>query len=412
MNRVGALTLAFGLVVAGLPAAAQGLCGNTAEAGQWIGGSEETSDIASAPGYFEQLALVLTGQDHVALFKVSAQSDVRVEAEARGTGDPVIELRNEAGDMLLTDDDSGGNAASRIEVPLAPGTYCVAMRSYDHGPMTGVIRVGLFTHEPLTEGVGEGTLPPDETTGCDLTAAVALAEEPVDDMLAEGVRLTGSAAELPFLSFRLAGDAALTITAENEAADPRITLYDEVGTLVAENDDHDGLNAQIDMSTPLWAGTYCLALSAVSDPALPITVTVKAYDAVAAQMTRYQNAEAAPLLDGSYPVTDLGVLESRLRTDIRTDGRATWFSLDVAEPGLIVIEAVTNEAGDPTLVLFDDLGRKIAFNDDSNGTLDSMIAVRVLPGTYLAAVRDLGERSDVPTRMVFERYVIPRKRER
>jgi hypothetical protein len=41
-----------------------------------------------------------------------------------------------------------------------------------------------------------------------------------------------------------------------------------------------------------------------------------------------------------------------------------------------------------------------------------MIAVRVLPGTYLAAVRELGERSDVPTRMVFERYVIPRKRER
>jgi hypothetical protein len=90
---------------------------------------------------------------------------------------------------------------------------------------------------------------------------------------------------------------------------------------------------------------------------------------------------------------------------VRTGDVTTWFAVDVAQGGLIVVEAVANGAGDPTLVLFDDIGRQVAFNDDANGTLDSMIAARVMPGTYLVGVRQLGIQSDVLTRMVFERYV-------
>ena len=119
----------------------------------------------------------------------------------------------------------------------------------------------------------------------------------------------------------------------------------------------------------------------------------------------YDRGEAAPPLDGSYPVTMLGALDQRIRQDIQTTDMTTWFAMDVKQGGLIVIEAVTNGMGDPTLVLFDDFGRQVAYNDDANNTLDSMIAARVLPGTYLVGVRQLGGEQQVLTRMVFERYV-------
>jgi hypothetical protein len=405
-RKMAAAVLTGWLAVSGLPALAQGLCGGVGDGGDWIGGSEAASDIATAPAYLEQMALVLMGSEHVALFSLSAPAEVRVEAAGRGAGDPVIDLRDAAGTIILSDDDSGGNGAARGEIMLDPGTYCLSMRSFDASPMTGMVRVGLTSHEALTEGIAAMPEEPGaEPPYCDPATATAMREEAVDGMLAEGVSLTGSASEFSFLTFRLDAPQMLTITAENESADPSIAVFDPWGNWIAENDDYNGLNSLIDFSSPLEPGTYCIEMRALSDAAAPITVTVKAYDAVAGQIAMYERGEAAPPLDGSYPVQMMGPLAARLRADVRTGDVTTWFAVDVAQGGLIVVEAVANGAGDPTLVLFDDIGRQVAFNDDANGTLDSMIAARVMPGTYLVGVRQLGIQSDVLTRMVFERYV-------
>jgi hypothetical protein len=410
MTYLRAALLAAGLALPGLPALAQGLCGGVGDNGQWIGGTEEMSDIATASTHLEQMALVLMGNEYVANFSVSAATDVRIEAEGRGAGDPVIDLRNAAGDIILSDDDSGGNGASRGEIFLDPGTYCLSMRSFDGTPMTGFVRVGLLSHEALTEGFVEppiDDMPVDDGSWgtCDLAAAVPMSPDPIDGMLGDGVVFTGSAQDAPFLSFNITSEQMLTVLAENEAADPVITIYDEFGNWMGENDDYNGLNSQVDFTYPLWPGTYCIALSALSDTAAPITVTVKGYDQAAGMIGMYERGEAAPPLDGSYPVTDLGALDARIRTDIQTNDITTWFLFDVKQGGLIVVEAVTNDMGDPTLVLFDDFGRQIAFNDDANSTLDSMIAARVLPGSYMIGVRQLGGQQNVLTRMLFERYV-------
>ena len=71
----------------------------------------------------------------------------------------------------------------------------------------------------------------------------------------------------------------------------------------------------------------------------------------------------------------------------------------------MLIEAVTNGQGDPSLVLFDDFGRQVAFNDDNGESYDSLVTTRVVPGTYLVGVRQLGEGTQALTRMLFERYV-------
>jgi hypothetical protein len=302
------------------------------------------------------------------------------------------------------------------------------MKSYDGSPMSGFVRVGRAEHEPLTAGLDAPAQPTDPSQPTDpaqpldpMEPSVAgmpgevcdpsritsyLSDAPLDAQIAAApVSQTASVDQVPYWGFTLTQPTALSITAENETADPTIALYDEYGSYLAENDDWDGLNSRIDMAVPLQPGTYCIAMNALSDTSLPVTVSVVPYDAQAAQLGLYERGEAAPPLDGSFPVTALGPLSTRLRQDVQSTDVTTWFSFDVAEPGLVLVEAVTNGMGDPTLVLFDDFGREIAYNDDNGDSLDSLLAVRVTPGTYLVGVRQLSEGSQALARMLFERYV-------
>ena len=408
------LLLGAGLALtAALPAAAQtGLCGGVGDTGTWIGGTEAASDVANASAAMEQMALVLMRNEYVALFSVSAGTDVRVEAEGRGVGDPVIDLRDASGAIVLSDDDSGGNGASRGEMFLNPGTYCLSMRSYDGAPMTGFVRVGRLEHEALTDGLG--TTDPvddpfvDDSGFCDVATLTNYFGDgaAIDNSLfSGGATVTASVDEVVNWGFTLAAPAAISITAENESADPVITLYDGFGSYLAENDDFDGLNSRIDMTTPLAAGTYCVNMRALSDTTQPITVSITGYDPMAAMAGMYDRGEASPPMDGSHPVTALGTLGTRLRQDAQVSDITTWYSLDVTQPGLLLIEAVANGQGDPVLVLFDDFGRLVVENDDYGSSLDSLITARVQAGTYMVGVRQLGEGSQGLIRMLFERYV-------
>jgi hypothetical protein len=425
--RLGA-TAALALGAA--PAFAQDFCGGISANGQWVGGTEAASDVTTAAAYMEQMALVLQNNEYVALFSVSAPTEVRLEAQGRGAGDPMIDLRDEAGSIVLSDDDSGGNGAARAETTLQPGRYCLSMKSYDGAPMTGFVRVGRMDQAALTTGMDapveptqptEPVQPVDPMQPADQPYDPAtdmggvcnpsmitryLVEGPLDAQIAMGpVSATASTTEVPYWGFTLSAPMALSITAENENADPYVTIYDEYGNYINENDDYDGLNSRIDQSSPLQPGTYCLAMQALSDPDAPITVSVMPYDAQAAQVGMYERGEASPPLDGSYPVTALGPLSSRLRTDIQSTEVTTWYSFDMPEGGLVLIEAVDNGGGDPSLVLFDDFGREVSYNDDNGNSLDSLITARLMPGTYLAGVRQVSPGTQSLTRMLFERYV-------
>ncbi len=101
----------------------------------------------------------------------------------------------------------------------------------------------------------------------------------------------------------------------------------------------------------------------------------------------------------------MGELKTRQRVDLQNGPIATWYSFEVYDGGLVFAEAISvGGAGDPFLVLFDDLGREIAYNDDNNG-LDPLVTGRVTAGTYLLAVGEYGEGAGSPVRMVIERYV-------
>lgn len=383
--------------LAAVPAAAQdaNLCGGLGDNGQWLGGDEAGSDISTSPTYIEQMALVLLRNEFVGLFSVSQDGEYRIEAQGRGGGDTVLDVRNAAGEIVASDDDSGGDAASRAESFLTAGTYCVSMRSFDGSPITGFVRAGRMDQEPLTAGFV------DPSTGgasveCDISVAQPLTfDQPVSNAWSTQ----------NVYSFRLDAPAAVSIIAENQDADPILTLFDPSGNWLAENDDFDGLNSRIDMADPLPAGEYCVALGLYGDEGVPITVTAKEYDAQEVAQNLYARGDASPPLDGSYPVSALGELQTRLRQDVTVGGDATWYSFDIYAGGLVLVEAIAQGQGDPVLVMYDDLGRQVGYNDDSDGSLDSLLTVRVQPGTYLVAVRQLDNQTQGIIRMVFERYV-------
>lgn len=389
-----ALTLA--MLGFATPALAQdGLCGGLGTSGQWIGGDEAGSDITTTENYQEQMALVLGGNEYVSLFTLSEGTDVRVEAAGRGAGDPVIDLLDATGGVILSDDDSGGNAASRAETYLEPGTYCMSLRSYDGGPMTAFVRVGRQDQEPLTDGV-------NVSSGGSSSGAGSC--EDATPLGGIGSVASASVNETPYWSFTLDAPSAVSITAENESADPVITLYGPGDIYIDENDDFDGLNSRIDVTDTLDAGTYCIAMSALSDEGAPITVSVETYDAASALLSLYARGEAAPPLDGSIPVADLGSLETRIREDVQAGEDTVWFSVDVADSSLLVVEAIGGGSSDPWLVVYDDLGRQIGQNDDYGDGLDSLVMGRVQGGTYIIGVKQYdGGQGFI--RLLAERYV-------
>lgn len=401
MNPLFSRSLPLAAALMALPALAlaQSVCGGIGDDGIWIGGSEAGSDVATQDNYSEQMALVLGGAQYVSLFSLSAASDVRIEAEGRGSGDPMIEIYNGSGAFVISDDDSGGNGASRAELSLDAGTYCVATTSFDASPMTAFVRIGRDDQEALTDGI--------EATSNQVGSSVSCGDAiQIGTLGASAITNTASVSDAPNLSFTLETAMALTITAENEDADPIITLYDASESYIDENDDADGLNSRIDIVENLPAGDYCIGVDALNDTNLPITITVSEYDPQAAFLALVNNAEAAPPLDGSIEITDLGDLATRVRTDAQVSNDATWYSIDVPEGGLLLVEAISVDGqGDPLVAVFDDFGRLVSMNDDYGDGFDAQTAARVSAGTYYIGLKEVTDDTISFIRMGLERWV-------
>lgn len=397
-------------------AAAQGVsCGGVGDGAPWIGGARAASDIAVAGAPLSLSGIsVAPGTRGVALFTLGQPGEIRVEAApATEFGDTVLELFDAQGRLIVTDDDSGGALSSRAELALQPGDYCLAVTGYAGDAVVADLQVSRPEMPALTAGLfggfaGTEGFPPFVGIQPCLpeTPATVLGQGPIDGQLAQGVRATNTIAGAPYYRFALASPQALTIRAENPAADPYIYLFDGQGGLLAENDDYDSLNSRIDLTAPLPAGSYCIAMRALSDANLPVTVSVAGYDAGQVALEAYAMGEAAPPLDGSYPVASLGVLPSRMTHDVAVQGmQAQWFSVEVPAYGMLLVNADEVTDSDPVLSVFDEFGRSLGFNDDANGTLNAELTVRVPPGRYLIAVRQYAPEYAGIIRLGFQRFI-------
>jgi len=405
------------LCLAAAPAAAQEVsCGGLGDGAAWIGGLALTSDIVASPDpLFLGAAQAAAGARFVTLFSVASPGEYRIEARPTdGVGDPLLELFDEAGALVVIDDDSGGGLASRAELPLQPGRYCLALSGFGGDSVAADLQVSRLDQAAITVGLAGGfagteDLPPFVGVQPCLptTRATPLGTGAIDTQLSLGAVATNSASAAPYYRFSIDSPQTISVRAENPEADPYIYLFDGAGNLLDENDDAgNSLNSRLDFTRALQPGTYCIGMRALSDPDLPITLSVRAYDAAAAAAEQYAYADAMPPLGGAYPVADLGVLPSLSVRDLRVPSdRAQFLSFEIDTPGLILITADEVIDSDPWLRVFDGVGTMIAENDDANGTLNSEVAVRVRPGRYTVAVRQYSTASNGTVRLALQRYV-------
>ncbi|MEM9319922.1 MAG: DVUA0089 family protein [Pseudomonadota bacterium] len=397
------------IAISAAPALAQSteICPSLGTGAVWIGGDEASSDVMTAQAPLDQSGVTVPPSGNVLqAFTVSTPGQVRVEALPQFGGDTVIELYTTEGTLVLTDDDSGGNFASRGEVQLDAGTYCLLTRSFGGGPLVTDLRVARAEMEALTDGWSGGA---DYFSGVEAclptTPATLLGQGPIDGQLSAGVSQTNTTQAVPYYRFSLASPQALTITAENEWADPYIYIFDGQGNLIAENDDYNGFDSQIDFTQSLPPGDYCIGMRALSDPNQPVTLSVLGYDPQRALFQLYASGEASPPPGSGYPITELGVLQSRLVYDQPVGADAVWYSFSVPAGGLVLINAVEISDSDPRITLFDGAGRMLEFNDDAGATLDSRIATPVGPGNYMLGVMQYSQGYNGIIRVSIERYV-------
>ncbi|WP_146132814.1 DVUA0089 family protein [Hasllibacter halocynthiae] len=371
----------------------------------WINGTEDASNVTSFEEPVQQVTLVPQNGAAVTLFTLSEQTGVRLEAEGADGGDTVIDLLDASGNLIGNDDDGGGALSSRLEVDLPAGTYCLQTRSFGGSLIPATVSIGLQSQEAMTEGlgaVGGGGAFGAPECGPD-TEAQTLGE----GALAPGGSLQATApiGAVPFYRFTLESETPIVVTAENPDADPYVYLYDERGGLMGQNDDFDGLNSRLEMMEPLSAGSYCVALEALSDETQPVTVTVAEFDAAAAQQALIERGEIAPPLDGSYQVEPLGPLQTRLRASADAVDAYRYYTFDMPQFGLATVEAIGQGGADPIVVLYDEFGREIGWNDDGPQGLDSFLALELAPGTYILGVGQYGQAAAGGITVAMTRYV-------
>lgn len=398
------------------PALAQeGFCAGLAAGAPWMGQSRGGSDIATAPGPLAWVSEIAAGTRGIALFTLSAPMPVRIEAApTRPDGDAVLELFDAEGRLVVFDDDSGGGTAARAEPELAAGDYCVAAMGFGGAAVDAVIQVSRLEMRALTPGLAGGfagteDLPPFVGVQPCLpeTPATPIGQGPLDAAtLASGFGARGSAADNPYFRFTLASEQMLTVRATNEAADPYIYLFDEAGALLGENDDFDGLNARIDSVRALPVGTYCIGLRALSDPTLPIEISLSSGEAMEQASLAYDEGRFAPPLDGSWPIEDLGLLPPELSFDRPVPGgKAQWFALEMPHAGLLLITADEVSESDPMISFFSEQGVLLGENDDANDSYNAQLAVPVEPGRFVLAVRQFDPQDKGVIRIGLSRFV-------
>lgn len=399
-----ALMASMAIAMPGMAFAQNMICGVSTSQAIVVGSDITNADISNISDPI-QVTAQLSGAGPVYYqFDVSSMTEVRIEASDSDGADPVLTVLNANGSEVAGDDDGGGGRSSRVETMLSPGTYCAQVNVYGNQAGTALLQFGRTDQEALTPGVYFGG---EDSGACTAdTIAEPLTPGSLNAALGMGgmVELTRTGSPT-YHRFSLDAPMALTLSARNQDADPVLRLYDNNGVLIVENDDFDGLNAQIDQQSPLPAGAYCLGVSALSDSNAPITVSVSEFDPVAFINGRYDRAEAAPPIGGTYPVQMMGSLSTSLSADIFVGDKAIWAAFDLPEASMVVLEIIGNGTVDPVVTLFNERGTQIGQNDDGPSSYDSQLALELASGRYLFAITQYDDTGSGVVRAFAQRYV-------
>lgn len=240
--------------------------------------SQVSEARAISVGTSQRHAFCSEGDEDWASFSAAAGATYRIETRNDESGvDTVLELY--AGDgttIVATDDDGGGNLASRIKfIPDATGTYYIKVRRYGgYGDPSSlydlrVTDMSAATPQPTSGQCGD-TYEPDGSSAQATT--IALYETQTHAFCQPG--------DTDWLSFSAEAGTTYTIGTANLAhdVDTVLELYGSDGTtLLAQNDDDYGDASSLEF-TPATSGTYYVRVRHASttwgDPSYEYDITL------------------------------------------------------------------------------------------------------------------------------------------
>ncbi|MEL6309069.1 MAG: PPC domain-containing protein, partial [Chloroflexota bacterium] len=195
----------------------------------------------------------------------------------------------------------------------------------------------------------------------------------------------------PFVEYLFVGTEGqeVTITLDSEDFDTYLFLVDEDGNELISNDDSRGtLNSQIvDFELP-YTGEYSILVSSFSFVVAEQAETGD-FDLII-EATEASNDDDDTVDTGDVDIVAGGdAIVDELDVDNQT--REYVFA---GEAGSAVTITLDSDQFDTYLVLLDENGSEITFNDDSRGSLNSQIASFELPytGEYTIVVTSYGNR--------------------
>ena len=268
--------------------------------------------------------------------------------------DPLLTLRDAAGNRLAADDDSGtGLDAELVFTPVSTGEYRVEVSSYTSG-------TGSYTLERTSRSSGDAARDDTFTTA----------------RLADGATGSGRidfAGDLDWYAVTLQAGRDYTFDLRS-SFDNYLVLRDASGFALATDDDSgDGLNALLTYSATT-SGTFYLEASAVSSRQSSGEYSV-AMRSVATPVGGFPGA--IPLAVGQSASGSVASTRDTLLYQFAVQGgrayRLTVQTGSGSDPLL-----------DPYVYLFDEFGSSL-YDDDSFGDLDALLEFQVFSSGVLAA---------------------------
>ena len=307
-------------------------------------------------------------------------------------GDPFLTIYNAAGDVVTSDDDTAGGYDSMVDSELAPGTYCAQVR-----PLTGSSQEPLLTTLTLATGDAAAELAATATAGGGNVDYSALCSDPTmttDLGTAIGAGLGTITRDIMLQAgsrqdwqVTVSEDMPVQFDARSDDFDTVLTLVDENGSYIGDNDDGpEGTNSQLPVRLP--PGSYCLSLTAYEGGSGNATLTVS--DEVA-------NPPAGPI---GTACTDPSITQDfansiapgmgtqSVPVSIARNSRSDW-RIEVTAPTEIQVDAKSTWF-DTVLTLVDANGNVVVENDDGPLNTDSRITRTLQPGSYCLAVAGYG----------------------
>jgi hypothetical protein len=276
-----------------------------------------------------------------------------------GVGDPVLTVLAENGNQLAFNDDSNG-LNSRVDLRLSQGQVFF-VRAEGFADEFGQYRLTV-ERRSVVDQIGD-TLP--EALGLNFNSGNSLtrSDRIQTEFDADLYRIVAPVSGEYLLRLEGAGSGALS--------DPVLSVLDSTGTLIAENDDADGLNSRLNL-TFSEGETYYVRARAYSTLTGNYRLSILALDGAGTQ----PGGEPQTItLSDSGSAVQSGILEFGGETDL--------YQITPTFSGRLRIQqsASGNSTLDSLLTVLTVSGSELNSDDDSGGSLNSDLTMDVVEGT-------------------------------